>query len=74
MYLGKSPFKPQKFLGHKNQKLAIMKKKILNKEPLDMDKIPEGPRDLIERLLKKNPDERLTGQEILNHPWIMVMK
>jgi serine/threonine protein kinase len=74
MYLAKSPFKPQKFLGPQNQKFALMKKKILNKEPLDMEQIPEGPRDLIQRLLKKNPEERLTCQEILNHPWMMVMK
>lgn len=74
MYLGKSPFRPRKFVGLQNQKFAMMKKKILNKEPLDMEQIPEGPRNLIERLLKKNPDERLTSQEIMNHPWIMIMK
>ena len=51
----------------------MMRKKILNKEPLEMHLLPAGPKDLISRLLKKNPDERISAHEILNHPWIKIM-
>lgn len=73
MYLCRSPFKPRKFLGTSNQKMAMMRKKILNKEPLEMENLPAGPRDLISKLLKKNPEERISAHEILTHPWVKVM-
>ena len=50
-----------------------MRKKILNKEPLEMNLLPAGPKDLISRLLRKNPDERISAKEILNHPWMRIM-
>ncbi|XP_036273485.1 aurora kinase A isoform X3 [Pipistrellus kuhlii] len=34
------------------------------------DFVPEGARDLISRLLKHNPNQRLTLKEVLEHPWI----
>ena len=73
MYLCRSPFKPKKYIGTNTQKMAMMRKKILNKEPLDMHLLPAGPRDLIGRLLRKNPEERISANEIMNHPWIKVM-
>ena len=51
----------------------MMRRKILEKEPLEMEKIPDGPRDLIFRLLKKDPKKRLFAVDILSHPWIKVM-
>lgn len=32
--------------------------------------IPEGPKDLIQKLLIFDPADRLTVKQILNHPWI----
>jgi serine/threonine protein kinase len=73
MYLCRSPFKPRKYLGTSAQKMAMMRKKILNKEPLEMNLLPAGPRDLISKLLQKNPDNRISAHEILNHPWVKIM-
>lgn len=30
----------------------------------------EGAQDLIKKLLVRNPEERLTIQQVLEHPWI----
>lgn len=34
------------------------------------DFVTEGARDLISRLLKHTPSQRLTLKEVLEHPWI----
>lgn len=73
MYLGHPPFKPKQFLGTSNQRMALMRKKILKGEPLELKSLPSGPRDLIARLLKKDARQRLSAAEIPNHPWIKVM-
>lgn len=74
MYLCRSPFKPKNHIGTNNQKFALMRKKILKKEPLDMELIPSGPRDLISQLLKKDPNERINALDIISHPWIKFMR
>ena len=43
---------------------------IINKEPKFIEKISDEARDLLKGLLNKNPNERLTCDEILNHPWL----
>ena len=34
------------------------------------DKISEKAKDLVQKLLKKNPNERLSAEEALKHPWL----
>ena len=43
---------------------------IINKEPKYIEKISDEARDLLKRLLNKNPAQRITIDEILNHPWL----
>ena len=43
---------------------------IINKEPKHIEKISDEARDLLKGLLNKNPNERLTIDQILNHPWL----
>ena len=45
---------------------------IVNKEPKHIEKISDEARDLLKGLLNKNPNERLTCDEILNHPWLKI--
>ena len=33
-------------------------------------KISAGAKDVVRRLLKQNPAERMTAAEALNHPWV----
>lgn len=46
----------------------------LNKMILDAtieykDTASEESRDLMQRMLQKNPNKRLTAEEVLDHPW-----
>ena len=34
------------------------------------DSISESGRDFVASLIKSKPDERLTAEEALNHPWL----
>ena len=43
---------------------------IVNKKPKHIEKISNEARDLLKGLLNKNPDKRLTIEQILNHPWL----
>jgi len=43
---------------------------IINKNPKKIEKISDEARDLLNGLLDKDPDKRLTIDEILNHPWL----
>ena len=43
---------------------------IINKEPKKIEKISEEAKDLLKGLLNKNPQKRLTIEQILNHPWL----
>ena len=40
--------------------------------PQLFDKISKEAKDLIDSLLKKDPEERLSSDQILNHPWLQV--
>ena len=51
----------------KNKKL---KYEILNNEPKYIENISDELRDLLKGLLNKDPDKRLTCEQILNHPWL----
>ena len=52
---------------NKNKELEYA---IVNKEPKQIENISENAKDLIKGLLCKNPDKRLTCDEILRHPWL----
>ena len=43
---------------------------IVNKNPKHIEKISDEVRDLLHKLLNKDPNKRLTIDEILNHPWL----
>eukprot|EP00897_Mesotaenium_endlicherianum_P000394 jgi/Mesen1/10355/ME000080S09751 len=44
-------------------------------QPLDLESFPwplisAGAKDLLRKMLQRNPDRRLTAQQVLSHPWI----
>ena len=43
---------------------------IIKKDPKKIEKISDEARDLLKGLLNKNPNKRLTIEQILNHPWL----
>ena len=43
---------------------------IINNEPKKIDGISELAKDLLKKILNKNPNERLTCDKILEHPWL----
>ena len=43
---------------------------IVNNSPKNIDNISDEARDLLKGLLNKNPNKRLTCDEILVHPWL----
>lgn len=45
-------------------------KKIKSVNPIFPQQISKEAKDLIQRLLNKNPSERLTLDEVLQHPWV----
>ena len=45
---------------------------IINNEPKYIEKISDEARDLLNGLLNKNPNKRLTIDQILNHPWLQM--
>ena len=47
---------------------------IVNNEPKYIENISEEARDLLRGLLNKNPEKRLTCNEILAHPWLKDIK
>jgi aurora kinase B/aurora kinase A len=72
---GKKPFSPTE------QDIKDAKEKGINLENVIINKItnvqytfppdfPKGAQDVIERLLKKDPADRLTGKDLLEHPWV----
>ena len=55
----------------KNKKESSdLKYQIVNGYPKKIKKISSEAKDLLNGLLNKNPDKRLTCDEILNHPWL----
>ena len=54
---------------HKMKNVAL-RKAIVNDEPKRIENISDNARDLLHGLLNKDPNKRLTCDEILRHPWI----
>ena len=51
------------------EKNVKLKYEIVNNEPKYIEKISDEARDLLKGLLNKDPNKRLTCEQILNHPW-----
>ena len=57
--------------GNNNKKKNMaLRKAIINNEPKKIEKISDKARDLLHGLLNKDPNKRLTCDEILKHPWL----
>ena len=66
MLSGEFPFKKIK-KEHKKKELEYS---ILNEEPKEIKDISKEANNLIKGLLNKDPNKRLSYDEILSHPWI----
>ncbi len=55
--------------GNKKKNMAL-RKAIINSEPKRIEKISDEARALLHGLLNKDPNKRLTCDEILKHPWL----
>ena len=56
--------------NNNKKKNMALKQAIIHKEPKKIEKISDSARDLLHGLLNKDPNKRLTCDEILNHPWL----
>ena len=63
MLTGRAPFN-----SNTNKETFRM---IVKEEVIFPDYVSKSARHLISKLLKKNPEERLTMQEVGAHPWII---
>lgn len=61
MLYGNVPFKA-------NQ-MGDLNKMIMDSQIEYKDTASEEARDLMQRMLQKNPNKRLTAEEVLDHPW-----
>ena len=43
---------------------------IINNEPKEIENLSEEGKDLLKKILEKNPEKRITCEGILNHPWM----
>ena len=57
-------------LSEDNNNNTELQYSIINKEPKPIENISKEAEDLLKKILKKNPEKRITCEEILNHPWM----
>ena len=57
-------------LSEDNNNNTELQYSIINKEPKEIENISKEAEDLLKKILKKNPEKRITCEEILNHPWM----
>ena len=74
MLSGSLPFSVKKddsLNDNKNKKKNMaLRQAIMHGNPKKIENISEKARDLLHGLLNKDPNKRLTIEEILNHPWL----
>lgn len=61
MVCGRLPF------GDMNIQKLVMK--IVTEEPIYPDKLPPQLRDILQKMLTKDPQNRITIQQMMQHPW-----
>ena len=66
MLSGELPFKADKSV----KKDSELEYAIINTTPKEIENISKEAKDLIKGLLCKNPNKRLTCEEVLKHPWL----
>ena len=72
MLSGALPFKghkPDKNKEKDNKGNKSLENEIISKEPKKIKKISDNAHNLLQHLLCKDPSQRITCDEILNHPW-----
>ena len=57
-------------LSENNTNNLDLQYKIINNKPKDIENISHEAKDLLNKLLNKNPLKRISCDEILNHPWL----
>ena len=58
-------------IENKNKKKNLaLKQAIMYSQPKKIEKISSIAKDLLHGLLNKDPDKRLTIEQILEHPWL----
>ena len=57
-------------IDEENNNSTELQYSIINKEPKKIENISKEAEDLLKKILKKNPEKRITCEEILNHPWM----
>ena len=60
----------ESYLSDDNNNNTELQYSIINKEPKEIENISKEAEDLLKKILKKNPEKRITCEEILNHPWM----
>ena len=63
LLVGKTPFL--------SESIDETKVRILNEKIQFPDFVSIGARDLISKMLTKNPDQRISPDDVINHPWII---
>ena len=54
----------------KDKNNVYLQNQIINVNPKKIEYISKDAQDLLEKILNKDPEKRLTCSEILNHPWL----
>ena len=58
------------FEGDENKEIfKNVLKTDLTFDPADWDRVSKEAKDLITKMLDKKPDQRISAQDCLNHPW-----
>lgn len=70
MLFGRLPFRPKS--GNQGVTLVSLFKSIENDELELPDNISDELRDLFLRILDKNPNTRITAEELIHHPWLLL--
>lgn len=57
-------------LPFNDENVGILIEKIKSSEPIYPSSMSHGVKDLLKRMLEKNPTKRIDLKDIINHPWV----